>query len=222
MVMDKAPNVFSRAIDEQVIARLRLGDVVELAVVGERPRFSGVFSAEPDVLRSANRRLFELTASERYGPSPVWDALDDAIHRLAERPEPRAVVFVSDGKGSGNVLGWDDVIRHALTSGVAVFVVAEGADARILATWNRDTPPPANAATMLRTVAAATGGLVVTDGLEDRWQRPRPAALLQAIVTALQSRLQIRFTAPAATTGRQPLEIRSVDASRRVHHAAEF
>lgn len=69
-------------------------------------------------------RVLEASEAERLGPSPVWDAADDALRRLEGEGGRRAVLLWTDGRASGNRLSRHDVARRARALAIPIHVVS--------------------------------------------------------------------------------------------------
>jgi hypothetical protein len=141
---------------------LRRGDRIRVGSIGQQLDLHGPYDGASRELRQSWTSLFERPPVDWLGPSPVWDAVDEAVSAVAAEPGPRVVVLVSDGLASGNRLSWRDVAARATLAGVSINVVGEEA---VLPTLQL-TPlakvgiDPLAAA---RTAAAATGGHFVLD-----------------------------------------------------------
>lgn len=160
---------------------LKPSDRGAVGVVSGRSRFTHV-TGNPRDLSTAVRRLLQVPDSERLGPSPLWDALDEAITLAAADPGGRpAIVLFSDGKSSGNLRGLDEVIDRARRLRVRVSVAVEGADTLFLAR----TISPLDPADLLERLTEATGGLRLLDRPSDPRLRD-PGPLVARIMDALQ------------------------------------
>jgi hypothetical protein len=126
------------------------------------------------------RRLLQVSDADRLGPSPLWDALDEAITLSADPSGRPAIVLFSDGKSSGNVHGLDEVIERARRLHVSVSVVVEGAGTFFLAR----TVSPLDPADLLERLTQATGGLKLLDRPTDPRLR-NPAPLVARIMEEL-------------------------------------
>jgi len=103
----------------------RAGDVVSVGWFGKTIVTGQTFSHEPAPFDVAARDLAKVQR-ERYGPSPLWDALNAALTTLDTRAGRRGVIVVSDGRASGYVIPYDVVLRHAVTSEISVSFLVPG------------------------------------------------------------------------------------------------
>ena len=81
-------------------------------------------------------------------PSRLWDALGQTAERLGSTGR-RAIIVITDGRGSGNLLGADEVIERLRAAEVRVFALAPAV---------RGTPPQPDPYARLMQLSAATGG----------------------------------------------------------------
>jgi hypothetical protein len=116
-------------LPRSLVSGLRPDAAVQFGSFGRIIQFSRVVG--PD------RRALEAAMAETEqdgGPSPIWDALSRAAASLAARDGDRVVLLITDGRASGNVLGFDDALKDALSAGVRVYVfdMHSASDRRIL------------------------------------------------------------------------------------------
>lgn len=157
-----------------------------LGVVARRIRMSPLI-ANPREIAMTARTLLQMTDADRLGPSPLWDAVDQAVTLAASGTGRGAVVMYTDAKSSGNLRGLDEVIEHAKRAGVAVHVVVEGDSLFFIGPGTERLDP----ADLIDTLAQGTGGL----RLLDRPPNPRdrnPARFITQIMETLH-----RVTPPA-------------------------
>jgi hypothetical protein len=216
--LEKPENAFSDAIRDEVVGKLGAGDRVRLGTFSRASRFQQEFSSDVTRLRTETLRLFELVPADRQGPSPIWDALDEAVTHVEGERGQRAIVLVTDGLASGNRRAAREVYRRAAQSGIPVFVIAEGGEAHLAVNANARRAGVATAADNLRRAAEATGGLYFTDGLVDSWNRPRPKPFFAATLAALRTRYRVEFE-PLAGESNAAVGVRMRDTSLRAHYA---
>jgi Mg-chelatase subunit ChlD len=126
---------------------LEPGDVARVGTFGSDITIDPAPLGDPAAIRTAAAALGERIG----GPSPLWDALDAAARALAASDGRRAIVVVTDGRTSGNRLGFEDTRAALARAGVPVFVVS-------LDKSDRALPDPG---ARLERIAAATGGTCV-------------------------------------------------------------
>jgi Mg-chelatase subunit ChlD len=92
--------------------------------------------------------LLQAPDADRLGPTPIWDALDEAMALLADAPGKRAIVMYTDGRSTGNTHSLAEVMERATRASISI---------------NAVIPPPKivdqlNPADLLERLAQATGG----------------------------------------------------------------
>jgi hypothetical protein len=156
-------------------------DRAAVGLVSGGVRFSGV-TADRRELSAAVRTLMLPSADARRGPSPLWDALDQALPLAAAGAGGRAaIVLFTDGKSAGNVKGLDDVIDRARQLGVRISAVVEGPGTALLAR-SRMTPDPAGP---IERLTEATGGTTLLDRPVDPRQR-NPGPMVSLLMDRLR------------------------------------
>jgi hypothetical protein len=89
---------------EAVNARLSPGDIAGFGFMTNHASFSDMNLAAAAFKTSAYGMLQALD-HDRFGPSPLWDTLLDAIARVSTMNGRRAIIVVTDGKSTGNIHG---------------------------------------------------------------------------------------------------------------------
>jgi len=148
------PLVIRRAIEKTLVDAVPASDRVRFGIFGGTPIvISDAATGGSEALRAAARVLDLPDAFEgvptmvsvvdgvaatplrppvlRLGPSPIWDAVDAAVASLEHESARRAIILLTDGRATGNVLGLEEVLQHGVRSAVSVSVVGE-AGAEIL------------------------------------------------------------------------------------------
>jgi hypothetical protein len=143
-------------LDRGLFRRLQQTDRVRFGAISRVLTLGDSFSSDRAVLFRQARSVASNDNKLRYGPSPLWDVLDDAVTLLEKEGGRRAIVLFSDGEATGNVKSRQSVIDHASRADVSVSVI--GALVRQI-----------GARRQLQSVAEQTGGRYV-DG-------PRPGDL---------------------------------------------
>jgi hypothetical protein len=117
---------YAKAI-HAVANQFQPGDSALIGVTTSRVAFGPATRTSATDLIADWRRLLTFPASERFGPSPLFDALDAAVSRVRNLPGPRAVVLWTDGRPTGNVLGAEEVGARAADAGVSLNVIVDEA-----------------------------------------------------------------------------------------------
>jgi hypothetical protein len=115
---------FGKAI-HAVTNQFQPGDSAIVGVTTSRVTFGPASRTSATDLIADWRKLLAFPASERFGPSPLFDALDAAVSRVRNLPGRRAVVLWTDGRPTGNVLGAEEVGARAVDAGVSLDVIVD-------------------------------------------------------------------------------------------------
>lgn len=197
---DDLPATVGLVIDSSDSMRLRRGDVTaagtafaqfsdpldelftvnfnEVVWAGLPPQV--VFAQDVEQLRAA------LARAPARGMTALYDAIEYALVRLkAGTHDRRALIVVSDGGDNASTTTLDAVLRHARSSGAAIYavVVADPGD--------RDAKPG-----VLRTLARETGGEVFTPKRADEVM-----SAFISIARELRAGYTIGFRPPDAPDG---------------------
>jgi len=108
----------------------------------------GPLTSDPRQLTGSVRGLLQVADADRLGPTPIWDALDQAIGLLAGSVRP-ALILYSDGRSTANRHSLSEVVDHATRAGVIVHVIIPPQK------FSVDRLDPAD---LLDRLASATGG----------------------------------------------------------------
>ena len=139
--------------------------VVTVSVIGFAPEFQQL-----DEVRFARKvvRLLPDTVSAQdlreivselvfHGPSPVFDAVADALDAAGEKES--AVLVVSNGIDNASDVGFDDLMRRAEKAAIPIIV------------FYYPTNPPLNGDSRLRKLAKSSGGRFIDVRLRDSWEQ---------------------------------------------------
>jgi hypothetical protein len=108
-----------------VTTQFQPGDSAIVGVTTSRVTFGPASRTSETDLIADWRRLLAFPASERFGPSPLFDALDAAVSRVRSLPGKKAVVLLTDGRPTGNVLGAQQVGARAVDASVSLNVIVD-------------------------------------------------------------------------------------------------
>jgi hypothetical protein len=120
---------FERAV-HAVGSVLKAGDRAIVGLADNRAVFAPGFHGTAKDLVTDWKTLRNVQPRDRFGPSPLFDALEAAVEKLHELPGTRAVVLWTDGRPSGNVMGAEEVGTRAADADVALHVIVDGARSR--------------------------------------------------------------------------------------------
>jgi hypothetical protein len=156
------------------------GDHAAVGVIANTARFTPL-TADTREMTASLRTLLRVLDPDRLGPSPIWDAMDEALTLLDKEGGHPAIVVFSDGKSSGNLHGSADVLAHARSLGVAIHAVIEGGGTRLILQPNAALDP----ADIIRPVAEGSGGRLWLDRPPNARDR-NPARLVAQIMEGIR------------------------------------
>ena len=204
-MLDLAPSIASG-----VVQGAAPRDRVRLGVIDSAVRFGPSFT---DDARMAMTPLIGFFTRGDPEPSPIWDAIDAAATLLDAEHGVRTIAVITDGKASGNRLGFDDMATRVLATGVRVDVIAEAPE--VVVRQQGATPAAAvRPSASLRRIADLTGGAYLADGpvnvsptppalglagLDDYRERTRPRtdALIEQVFDDLHRTYVLAIDVPA-------------------------
>ncbi len=155
---------------------LRPRDRAAILTFSEKPRLAAGFTADLEPLAGA------LAGLHPEQGTALWDSLVFTVYHLRDLKGQRALIVLSDGADQRSDYAFDEALRYATASGVAVYVVALDASAR------------GEARDRLRKLAETTGGRAFF--LADIGELAAAYATLQE---DLRSRYLLVYQAPPAT-----------------------
>jgi hypothetical protein len=190
---------FREAVVDVLEEHLQVHDHVQVSVFAREVELGPNLAPKRGSLDTVIRAALGALPDQRGGPSPIWDVLGTAVSALEPSQQSGAIILITDGESTGNSRSFQSVTQQATLAGISVSAIAQGLgshlDARMRA---RGVAAPHNPAVYLRSLVRSTGGLYFSDGLDDRWDRPKPGPLLEATIQALRTPFRVRFQAPAA------------------------
>lgn len=166
-----------RDVVDAVTARLMPGDTAGFAVVTNRARFSDM-NLTAATFKTTAYGMLQAPDRDRFGPSPLWDTLLDAVGRMAAMTGRRAIIAVTDGKSTGNVRGSGEIVPAAKAASVAIHMVIENNQLALIG-----QTPPLDPANVLQSIARETGGM----SLPDRPRLPRDKSEATRVATIMDA-----------------------------------
>jgi VWFA-related protein len=136
------------------------------------------------------------------GPSPVWDALHEAIGSLASVEGRRAVLMLTDGRGTGNRHSVEEVAEYAARAGVLVNVGGE--DREWFIPQSRTEAVIVRAGVASRWIANLTGGIHMQALTPD----VKLGARLKQTLEEIRLMYSVGFEAPVLDGRLHQLEVR--------------
>lgn len=213
---------FGRTL-EAFVADLQPGDRASLGRISSEPATSGPLSGDRAMLLRDVSNVLNVRDSDRFGPSPLWDALAAAIERLSREAGSRAVLLWTDGLSTGNHVGLNDVIDRATSEGVSVhFIVQRSAMRRSRGSrgWNNDL----DFCAPVSSVSDATGGLCLVNrvqGTPFEVNEP-PTREIRRVLNSRRHRYSVGFSAESDGGQLSVLEVRVKRPGLRVRAPTRF
>jgi Ca-activated chloride channel family protein len=197
------PEAFSLAAD-RLITDLRPGDRARvMAMIGPRFVASPVWSGDRVTLQRA-LRVFTIPDAP-VEPSPLWDAVDEALTLFPPDARRRAIVVVTDGRATGNRAPLADVTERAMLAGIAVSIVELNPPTRSLGVPHSElTPGPMALLERLTTASGGVHRLVIPDARGTHNTRTAVGQILDLMRTSYV----LTFVPPAAGPAVRPIDVR--------------
>lgn len=127
---------------------LQPADRAAVGLLANRVRLTPL-TTDRTQLSASMRTLLQVPDVDRLGPTPIWDALDDAISLLSDDNSRRAIILYTDGRSSGNVHGLSEIIDRATRAHVSIHAVIPP---------QRLSPDRLDPADLIEQLTSATGG----------------------------------------------------------------
>ena len=190
LVLDKSASMeIYGDIDDEIgksfAPALQAGDRARVGGLANRLVLAPAFSSNPREVVSAGRAAVSFRKEDRFGASPIWDALDQAVEQLEPEKGVRAIILVTDGRATGNMKGIIPVADRAVFAGVVVHVLSESRPMII-----RQSPTMAariRPNLPLEQVAHVTGGTIVPEDPQPTTVLPEPGPIIRKFVEDLQA-----------------------------------
>ncbi len=193
--------VLRAAIEKWFVGRLAPQDRVQVGSFAKQISIGPALAGNPRALLAAVRTALDPRDADTLGPSPIWDAVDAAVAALAQASGRRAVVLVTDGRGTGNRQGPEESGARAIAAGVVVNVVGE--DWEMTLRQDATSGVRVRPGVALEWIANATGGLYVHDGATPS----APGPILERVLADLHERYTLGFTPPVRDGTAHALEV---------------
>jgi len=182
-----------QTIRDHVLATLPDDTAVTIGSFGRTVHWSGGFSSEQSEQVRSLRVAVSLPEAERTGPSPIWDAVNDALSTLKAREGRQAVLLITDGQTTGNRLGLAEVADRAIAAAVPISIVFTGPSGLIRQTRELSAGVYPDRAVMQ--LADATGGYYSARPPSQSIQNA-PVDALRKGSRAMRSVYRLEFIAP--------------------------
>ena len=198
------PETFSLAAD-RLITDVRVNDRARLmGLIGARLVPSLAWTADRRALQRAVR-VFTVPDGPAE-PSPLWDALDDAIALFEPARDRRQhILLITDGRATGNRVPLDEVIIRAMRADVAISVIELDPPARGLGLPHSEKTPGPRA--LMERLTAETGGAHRAVAPDVRGTHQTRTAVGQ-ILDLMRTSYRLTFVPPVAGPAAGRLEVR--------------
>jgi uncharacterized protein with von Willebrand factor type A (vWA) domain len=141
--------------------------------------FGPAINVRPPMLRRDDIAAAAEALNDRTGgASPLWDALDAAVHSLDGASDRRGIIVVTDGRTTGNTLSFSEILQRLEKARVPVF---------ILCAERPKQSGHADPSVRLRQIAAATAGEYYVIASPSSLRKPKPDALRLAVDHAVDA-----------------------------------
>lgn len=195
-----------REIERSFVKALTPKDRVRIGGIGSRLRLSPRFTSDVREIVRDGRAAIRFPRRERSGPSPIWDAMAEAIRVLAPEPGRRVIILVSDARASGNSIGAQEVVERAVAAGI---VVSGLSDSRtLLISQSGDSVARVRAGLMMREMARLSGGLCLPENPPDYGELPPPGPLLTQLVQDARGMYTLGLSVEPGVNPLRTLEVR--------------
>jgi Ca-activated chloride channel family protein len=197
------PEAFSLAVDRLITDVRREDRARIMAMIGPRFVTSPLWSGDRATLQRA-LRVFAIPDGP-VEPSPLWDAVDEALTLFPADARRRAIVLVTDGRATGNRAPLAEVTERAMLAGIAVSIVELTPPTRSLGVPHSERSPGPTA--LLERLTTASGGVHRLVSPDARGNHNTRTAVGQ-ILDLMRTSYLLTFTPPAAGPAIRPIEVR--------------
>ena len=189
-------------IDEEIgksfAPALKAGDRARVGGLANKLVLAPAFSADVREVVSAGRKAVSFRKEDKFGASPIWDAIDQTVEQLESENGLRAIILVTDGKATGNMKSLLTVADRAAFAGVVVDVLSESRpmiirQSETMAARIRPGLP-------LELIARVTGGTIVPEDPGPNMELPVPGPIIKKFVDDLHGMYTLGI-APSGPSG---------------------
>jgi hypothetical protein len=199
-------------IDDEVaksfVPALQAGDRARFGGIASRFALAPAFSSNPREILATGRAAVTFRREERAGPSPIWDAMERALDAIEPEPGLRAILLVSDGRGTGNRTSQAAVRNRAISSGVVVSVLSEALP--VILRQSETTAARVRPGLALEEMARATGGLIAPADPTPSTVLPPAGSTLARFVNDLRGMYTITVPAVGTPGSMHPIDVKIV------------
>ncbi len=181
-------------IERSIVPAVGAADRVRVGGIANRLQLAPAFSSDPKEIVRTGKDALSFRKEDRTGPTPLWDAMDAAVTALENEQGLRAIILVTDGRSTGNRVGFRSALERAITSGVVVQVLSDARELviRQTATSFAKVRPDLS----LELLTSQTGGLMLEEKKKPEDDRIEPGPLLTRMVKDLRGMYTLGVAAP--------------------------
>jgi VWFA-related protein len=175
------------------------------------PRFTGIGKE----LISDGRKAVRFDKDDKFGPSPLWDALDATVTALEREAGRRGIILVTDGRATGNRIGSQAAILRAVQSGIVVHVLAEAR--ALIIRQGQESFARVRPGLALQELAQQTGGSCLPQDAGPSTELPEAGPVIARMVRDLRGMytLGVSPDGPAGSVHRVEVRVNRSDLSVR-------
>jgi hypothetical protein len=195
-------------VAKSFVPALQAGDRARFGGIASRFALAPAFSSNPREILATGRAAVTFRREERAGPSPIWDAMERALDAIEPEPGLRAILLVSDGRGTGNRTSQAAVRNRAISSGVVVSVLSEALP--VILRQSETTAARVRPGLALEEMARATGGLIAPADPTPSTVLPPAGSTLARFVNDLRGMYTITVPAVGTPGSMHPIDVKIV------------
>jgi Ca-activated chloride channel family protein len=184
---------------------LMSGDRALVGGVANRLQLAASMSGTKRDVISGARTALNFKKEETYGPSPIWDALDGASAFLEKQTGRRGIIFVTDGRGTGNRTSAVAAVERAFFAGITVQVLTEARTDVIR--QDQNTAVRVRSGLMLQELARLTGGLSLPE-YKPNLELPKPGPVIGQLVKDLRDMYTLAVSPEGASGSFHKIEVK--------------
>lgn len=191
------------------------GDRAAVAGLANRTQIALRFGDSARDVVAGARSALRFKKEDKFGPSPIWDALDAVVEALRSQAGRRGIVLVTDGRATGNRIGSQTALERAVLAGLTVAVLTEGRS--VLIRQDAESVARVRPGLMLQELARLTGGLVLPDETKLGPELPDVKRAIAQLVKDLRDRytLGVAPQGPPGSLHRVEVRVKRPGASVR-------
>jgi Ca-activated chloride channel family protein len=193
-------------LERVIVPSLAAGDRVRVGTIANRPSLAPRFSSVPREIIADGRKTVDVRRQQRYGPSPIWDALKTAAEALASEPGRRAIVLVTDGRATGNTISAADAANAVVRAGAVVEVLTETRTS-FYRQGSEDSYVRVRTGFVLEELARVSGGMILPEDPNPTVNLPQAAEAIARLVNDAREMYTIEFAPPGSAGAAHRKEI---------------